>query len=69
MIDSTKVVSNEQTMNFNLSTKDIEGLLSHVNKLKAEQQRIKNLKTFIRQPKRICLTHPIYLLKTMKTSR
>ena len=49
MIDSTKVVSNEQTMNFNLSTNDIEGLLSHVSKLKAEQQRIKNLKTFIRK--------------------
>ena len=27
MIDSTKVVSNEQTMNFNLSTKDIEELV------------------------------------------
>ena len=49
MIKSTKVVSNEQTVNFNLSAKDIEGLLSHVSKLKAEQQRIKKLKTFIRK--------------------
>ena len=28
-----------------------------------------NLKNFIRQTKKICLTHPIYLLKTMKTLR
>lgn len=49
LIDSIKIVSNEQPINLNFSAKDIESLLNQVRILRIKQQRVKNLKTFVRK--------------------